>query len=430
MNLLTTLLWWGMVAGLAGFGMLLLALYLRGAFRKRVTYHIVEAPSTHDERFPHILEGLSGSLDTSGDPTDFWVEADAIFGARLAAIRKAQENIQFETFYMTPGRRADEFADALIERARAGVHVQFLVDKNGSNKLKDDYWDRLRQGGVEVRFFRCFTWRSPLDYFSRTHRKLLIIDGQCALVGGAGISDDWDGRREIGDAAPWLDFEIRFEGHVVGVLAGIFMQDWSAEGGALDLGRDIFREARNSQGPLMYVTTGSFSIESSPIKMLFHVSIHAARQRVWIASPYFLPEPSTRRALLDACKRGVDVRVLTMGPANDRGAVYKAARESYAELIEGGIQIFEYQPAMMHAKAILVDDGWASTGSANFDPLSFFHNNELNVSDADQRTRRHLDAFFDRAFSRSEQVTMAAWQRRPLGDKLIGKAVASFRMIF
>lgn len=430
MNWWTTILWWVLLAGAAGFGFLLLALWMRGAFAERTIYRIQNPPSTKDERFPHILEGLSNTLDTSGRPTDFWAEADAIFEARLAAIAKARDTIQFETFYMTPGRRADAFAKALGERAQAGVKVQFLVDQNGSNKLDQDYWERLRASGVELRFFRCFSWRSPLDYFSRTHRKILIIDGVCALVGGAGVSDDWDGRPEIGDGTSWRDFEIRFEGQVVGVLAGIFMQDWSAAGGELDLTHDIFREAKEEQGPTLFVTSGTYGVQLSAMKMLFHVSIKAARQRVWIASPYFLPEPSTRRALLDACRAGVDVRVLTMGPANDRGLVYKAGREAYEDLLRGGVAIYEYQPAMMHAKAILVDDDWMSTGSANFDPLSFFHNNELNISHKDPFIRDHLDRFFRASFEKSNEVTLDEWKRRPLPDRVIGKALQFFRMVF
>ncbi|MNS40820.1 putative cardiolipin synthase YwiE [compost metagenome] len=430
MGWIFTLLSWAALAAAVGLGLVVLALYLRGAFRKRVMFDFRDAPSTKDDRFPHILEGLSGTLDSTGEATDFWVEADAIFGARLAAIAKAQETIQFETFYMTPGRRADTFADAMIERAQAGVKVQVLVDHNGVNQLPQPYWKRLRDGGVEVRFFRRFSWRSPLDYFSRTHRKLLIIDGQCALVGGAGVSDDWDGRSEIGDKGPWRDFEVRYEGHVVGVLAGIFVRDWSAEGGELDLGQDIFRESRAPDGPMMFVTAGSYGIEASAMKMLFHISIKAARQRVWIASPYFMPEPSTRRVLIEAAQAGVDVRVLTMGRSNDRTYVYQAGREAYEDLLRGGIQIFEYAPAMMHAKAILVDDDWMSTGSANFDPLSFFNNNELNVSHGSPAMREHLEAFFQESFERSDCITLEAWQRRPLVDRLVGKTLQAFRMVF
>ncbi|MFN3432018.1 MAG: phospholipase D-like domain-containing protein [Candidatus Sericytochromatia bacterium] len=425
-----TLLTWAVLAGAVGLGLGLLALYLRGAFRKRVMFDFRDPPSTQDDRFPHILEGLSGTLDSTGKTTDFWVEADAIFEARLSAIAKAEDTIQFETFYMTPGRRADAFADALIERAQAGVKVQVLVDHNGSNKLSEPYWKRLRDGGVALRFFRRFSWRSPLDYFSRTHRKLLIVDGRCALVGGAGISDDWDGRPEIGDTAPWRDFEVRYEGHVVGVLAGIFVRDWSSQGGELDLGQDIFREARAPEGPMMFVTAGSYGIEASAMKMLFHISIKAARRRVWIASPYFMPEPSTRKVLIDACKAGIDVKVLTMGRCNDRAYVYQAGREAYEELLRGGVELYEYTPAMMHAKAILVDDDWMSTGSANFDPLSFFNNNELNVSHGSPVMREHLEAFFQESFARSEHVTLETWQHRPLVDRVVGKTLQAFRMIF
>lgn len=418
------------LAVVAGGALLLAPLWFSGAFRERVRFNIQDAPRTCDERFPYLLEGLSGSLDTTGTPTGFWVEADAIFGARLEAIRNARVLVQLETFHMTPGRRADQFAEAMIERARAGVRVQFLADHFGVKEMPRAYWRRLRDGGVEVRFYSRFTWRAPLDYFARTHRKLLIVDGRAAYIGGAGISDKWDGRPAHGDKAPWRDFELRFEGHIVSVLAGIFMQDWSAEGGALDLGCDIFAEARDQEGPQLYVTTGSHSIESSALKMLFLVSIMAGTRRVWIASPFFLPEPGTRQALVYVAGRGVDVRILTMGPANDHPMAYRAAREAYGELLEGGVHIYEYQPAMMHAKALLVDDSWLSTGSTNFDPLSFFHNNELNVSHNTDLIREDLERFFDESFARSDEMTLEEWKTRPWTDRVMGKTMMRFRSIF
>jgi cardiolipin synthase len=424
------LLWLGPLSVVGAIALARMALWARGVFRERPRMDIQNPPRSDDERFPYLLEGLSGSLDTTGTPTGFWVEAEAIFGARLDAIRGAKQLVQLETFHMTPGRRADQFAEALIDRARAGVRVHFLADDFGVKAMPESYWRTLREGGVEVRFYSRLTWRAPLDYMARTHRKLLLVDGKFAYIGGAGISDKWDGHGPHGNGAPWRDFEIRYEGHIVGVLAGIFMQDWSAEGGTLDLDARVFHEARDIEGPQLYVTTGSHTIESSSLKMLFLVSILAGTRRVWIASPFFLPEPGTRAAMVRAAKAGVDVRILTMGPINDHPLAYRASREAYGELLMGGVTVYEYQPAMMHAKALLVDDSWVSAGSTNFDPLSFFHNNELNVSHNTVAMRAELEAFFEESFKRSDPMTLDEWHARPWGDRLVGRTMMLFRSMF
>jgi cardiolipin synthase len=164
--------------------------------------------------------------------------------------------------------------------------------------------------------------------------------------------------------------------------------------------------------------------------MLFLVSILAGTRRVWIASPFFLPEPGTRHAMVYAASRGVDMRILTMGPVNDHPLAYRASREAYGELLEGGVSVYEYQPSMMHAKALIVDDSWVSAGSTNFDPLSFFHNNELNVSHNTRAMHAELEAFFEESFAASDQMTLAEWRDRPWLDRMIGRAMMHFRSIF
>jgi cardiolipin synthase len=189
-----TLLWWvggGCLTAVIG---VLVILYFRGTFRDRIEYKVKNVPSPSDARFPLALASLSNSVVTSGHSTNFWLESDEINTARLEAIRSAKHTIHFETFFMTPGRRANDFAAAIAEKAQAGVEVQVIVDKYGVKTLPQRYWNRLKAAGVEIRFFNAFNWRAPIDYFARSHRKLLIIDDEFALIGGAGISDYWDGR--------------------------------------------------------------------------------------------------------------------------------------------------------------------------------------------------------------------------------------------
>lgn len=436
--------------GIAGLGLGVGGLlYLHGVFRKRLTFGMRNIPHPGEPRFLVALEGLSGSTGTTGRMTGFWREAEQIYSARLAAIRRAQDTIHFETFFMTPGRRADEFADALLERAAAGVSVLVIVDAYGVGKLDERYWERLSEGGVKVQRFRQFSWASPLDYLARTHRKLLLIDGRYAYLGGAGVSDWWDGNPEIGDTAPWRDLEIRLEGPIVNLLEGMFLQNWACTGNELDLNDSLFpdttvtiehapidvepaeeAEPRRLNNHPYVITSGTFSLENSAPRMMYLLSLMGARERVWIASPYFLPDDNTIERLKAMCKQGVEIKVMTMGPATDRPYVHTAAQALYEELLAAGVEIYEYQPAMMHAKLIFVDDCWVSTGSANFDHMSFFNNDELNVSSADPALVAEVRDFFEESLPRCRRVTEQDLADGGRLKRLEGRFWLAFKKLF
>ncbi|WP_416668984.1 phospholipase D-like domain-containing protein [Egbenema bharatensis] len=420
------LLWWfgGGILALLLLG--LTYLYLRGVLRQEPEYTIENVPSLDDPRFPLTLIGLTDATAADGVLTGFWADVDEIYAARIEAIQQAEQLIQFETYFMTEGRRADEFAEALVERANTGVTIQLLLDHEGTSDLPDEYWQRLRDAGIEVRFFREFDWRAPLEYNSRTHRKLLLIDGQQVLIGGAGVSDYWDGRSEQGDTAPWLEFEVRYEGEIASLLQGKFLQNWAYSGGAIDLEGNVFQAQEGDGGVPMYITDDTSALNESYIRMLFQVSFLAAQERIWIGSPYFIPDPNTRRALTEARERGVDVRVLTMSDANDKPLIRYTSRELYGDLLQAGVEICEYQPSMMHAKFTLIDSDWISAGSANFDPRSYFHNDELNVSSSHPQLIANIDQFFTSALNDSNCLTYEEWQNRPWNQRLSGQ----FGLIF
>lgn len=214
----------GSLLGLLIFGVIVSALsflYLNGNFRKGRPYQLkgIAAIAPH---FAETIASMSDSLITQGAATQFWSDIDAIQTARLRLMEKAQHLIQFETFIMTPGQRSAAFADVLKRKAQAGVQVQLLVDSYGAKSLPDAYWNELQAVGVEVRYFNPFTMRSPLDYLRRNHRKLLVVDQQIAMVGGAGIADRWDGKDQHPGEVPWYDFEVEWQGNVVGLLVGFF----------------------------------------------------------------------------------------------------------------------------------------------------------------------------------------------------------------
>ena len=371
--------------------------------------------------FAPTVASLSSSLMARGRTTGFWYRVDEIYAARLAAVRSAKRTVHFETYFMTPGKRADAFAQALMERARAGVRVCFIADAQGTLGMPRAYWKRLRVAGVEVRFYNPWDPLQPWRYNTRTHRKILTVDGEVALTGGTGVSDHWDGP----PGGPWSDAEVRLEGPVVAAFEGVFAQHWTAVGGVADLGPEVF-QPEEDHGVRMLVTPSGPQNLGSPLRTLYHMSLRAARQRIWIASPYFLPTRSESAALARARKRGLDVRVLSVGPVNDQPLTRLAVQEHACDLVAAGVKVLEYQPAMMHAKVMLIDDRWVVTGSANFDPRSFFHNDELTVASNDPRLAAFAAAYFEDAFARSKPLGAAELAGRDAWSTAQGRAIRAF----
>ena len=429
-------LWWLLVASLIISLIIFIGFYLRGAFRDRLQYRVENPPDPEDEHFPITLASITNAFVTKGTVTDFWHEANQIQNARLAAIEQAQHTINFETFFMTPGQRANDFAAAIAAKASEGVRVRLIVDSYGTKDISARYWDRLQKSGVEVSFFNSFKWKAPLDYAGRTHRKLLLIDSQFGLVGGAGISDLWDGIEKSDDTQPWLDVEVKITGEIIAILEGVFSQHWTFDDGVADLSsakstgeRQDQKEDEASADKLMLVIPGANPrINFSPIRTFKYNSIIAARQRIWLASPYFLPDDNSIDLLIAAKQKGLDVRILTTSKRSDKKPVYYASFEHYGRLLKGNVEIYEFQPSMIHAKMLLIDDLWATTGSANFDPRSFCHNEELDLCSAQPKLVEGIKTTFEKGFEQSQQITYSEWQKRSLiKHRILGNIVDFFQ---
>lgn len=478
------LFFWLLVGFVALAAVILLSLYIRGAFQWQPLVRIERSLAPQDPRFLTVVKSLTRSQETTGHFIGFWHSADGsaddIQKARLSAIQSARCSIQFETFMMTPGRRANDFAAAIAQKAAEGVSVQMLVDQWGTRSLSERYWQKLRAAGVQIVFFNSFDWRAPANYAGRTHRKLLLIDSNLALTGGAGISDLWDGTEKSDDTQPWLDIEAAVTGNVVNVLSAIFQSHWQghrlhqSKASAIDMGvvyPDLSRPARPNSSALtaadttfdfdrdavfdrtekartekartertrtekaeteraahktaILVTPGTRpSYRDSSLEMLKQTLIACARQRLWLSSPYFLPNRSSRHLLIAAQQSGVDVRILTTSDRSDKKPVYYASYEMYGPLLKAGIKIFEYQPSMLHAKMLIVDDDWVNTGSANFDYRSFLHNDELDLMTSDQTLIKKVEAVFKAGFEQSDQIGLRQWQRRSwLKHRILGNIV-------
>lgn len=427
-NTIFSLLWWLFIALVIVSLVLLVGFYFKGAFRDRVKYQADCVPDPKEPRFAATLSSITNSFITKGRVTDFWAEPALIQQARLDAIKKAQHTIDFETFFMTPGKRADDLAVALAERATAGVKIRLIVDSYGTKNISQQYWQRLQAVGIEIVFFNSFKWKAPLDYAGRTHRKLLLVDSKFALVGGAGISDLWDGQEKDDDTQPWLDIEMSLAGEIVLLLEGIFSQHWTYGGGTANLVREKLPSSAK-EDYLMLVTPGANpQYRFSPIKALKYNSIISARKRIWLASPYFLPDLNSQELLVAAKKQGLEVKILTTSKRSDKKPVYYASYEHYGRLLQGGVEIYEYQPSMIHAKMLLIDDHWVITGSANFDPRSFDHNEELDIVSSQAELVENIKRVFETGFAQSKQVTLAEWQQRSWWrHRLLGNIVNFFQ---
>ncbi|MCC0179738.1 cardiolipin synthase B [Waterburya agarophytonicola K14] len=428
-NILSSLLWWLFIALIVISLILLVGFYFQGAFRDRVEYQVDCPPNPKDALFAPTLASITNSFITQGIVTDFWAEPDLIQQARLDAVSKAEYTIDFETFFMTPGKRADDFAVAIAERAAAGVKIRLIVDSYGTKDISPKYWQRLQASGIKLSFFNSFKWKAPLDYAGRTHRKLLLIDSQVALVGGAGISDLWDGTEKSDDRQPWLDVEMRLEGDIILYLAGVFSQHWTYGGGKANLNREQqATSVKDKQYPMLVTPGANPQYRFSPIKALKYNSIICATNRIWLASPYFLPDPNSQDLLIAAKQKGLDVRILTTSKRSDKKPVYYASYEHYGKLLRGGVEIYEYQPSMTHAKMLLIDDRWTITGSANFDPRSFDHNEELDLASSQPELVNGTKNVFENGFAQSKIITYSEWKQRSWWrHRILGNLVDFFQ---
>ncbi|EDX87032.1 Phospholipase D active site motif domain protein [Synechococcus sp. PCC 7335] len=452
MGLVINILLWLLLIAIAAVATLLVGLYIRGAFRWRPLFYVRQAIAPQHPQFPLILKSLTESLATHGQVVDFWDTAAEIQQARIEAIRRARHSIQFETFMMTPGKRTNDFAEEIARKAIEGVSVQLLVDTFGTRSLPRRYWQHLRSAGVQIVFFNPFDWRAPANFAGRTHRKLLIIDNEQALIGGSGISDLWDGIEKSDDTKPWLDIEMMLVGEVVSVLSATFQLHWQGhrikredeKTGKLEPGVTIINMDRicpvvdadplpstkrlsndKKESSTILVTPGTKpNYRDSSVEVLKQTLVACAQKRVWLSSPYFLPNKSTRQILITAKKAGVDVRILTTSDRSDKKPVYYASYEVYGSLLRAGIKIFEYQPSMLHAKMLLLDNHWANTGSTNIDYRSFLHNDELDIVTDSALLIEKIEQAFEKGFAQSKQISLRQWRNRSLlKHRVLGNVV-------
>jgi cardiolipin synthase A/B len=346
-----------------------------------------------------------------------------IFPAMLGAISNAQRSITFENFIWRSGRLSDRFINALTERARAGVKVHCIVDGFGALKLKSADKKRLRDGGVQLRIF------SPiglnfLKWNHRTHRKTLVVDGKVAFIGGICIADEWDGNAE--SHAVWRDVEFQVQGPVVSQIQSIFMDNWIRTSSEVLHGPDYFPRLEPAGESVAHAFKSGPKDGAENARLLYLYSIAAARKNIRISHSYLVPDNLAIGMLVAAAQRGVKIEIITPG-AIDANVVRRAARSRWDEMMKVGIEFYEYQPAKLHNKIMIVDDVWVTGGSINFDDRSFRINDEGNINVYDAAfAKRQIEVFEDDK-AHSIRIEPAKFRKRPWIERLYESFCALFR---
>jgi cardiolipin synthase len=380
----------------------------------QVTLKVRSDAGASEPRHPAYIAGLVGSDLTYGNDYDVLTNGDQIFPPMLEAIQGAKRRISIETYIYESGIVADKFTAALEEAAHRGVRVNMVVDSVGGSGMKKEDIQRLKNAGCRISEFNSPTWYSLEEVNYRTHRKILVVDGEIGFTGGVGFADHWLGHAQ--DKEHWRDTQIRMRGPIVRLLEAGFYENFIETAGEvtpeLD---DVPRELH--QGGASMLIRSSPTGGSNDLKRLYLLAIASARHTVDITSPYFVIDESSDWAFRDAVARGVKVRILVEGDITDAMAVKYASRQAYDHLLALGIEIYEYQPTMMHTKTFVVDGIWSMFGSANFDNRSLELNDELNVAVSSAPLAARFLEDFDKDLRSSSRLDLQQWRRRSTLEK-------------
>jgi cardiolipin synthase len=403
-------------------------------------------PGAEDPAFCRTVELLAGSPLHPGHTVEVMTCGDELYPQLWRELRAARRSITLQLYYCQPGRMADEFAEIITDRARSGIPVLFLRDAFGSSPLPEEYFARLEAAGVRVAAFRPTRWYELHKVPQRSHIRVVVVDGHIGYTGGFGLDDKWFGDGRHRDQ--WRDSTVRFTGPAVRQLQATFAAGWAEATGDLLTGDHFFALEEGERGdPLALPPEGdatpahprgsaeagllhaSPTLGSTSAERFMALSIAAARRTLYISNSYFVPDHDFRAMLVRAARRGVDVRILMPDRHSDVRSTYFAGRANLRELLTGGVRVFEYCPAMMHAKSLVVDGIWSAVGTMNFDNRSLAFNDETMLMVHDRAVAERMLDVFRRDLEQSSEVTLEAFDRRPRTDRLLERGAAALARI-
>ena len=388
---------------------------------KRSAYQYDHPFAVADSAFRRSLDGFGNTM-VGGNRAEILNNGDEIVAGMIGAIREAKRTVNLESYIFKNDKAGGIFTDALSEAARRGVEVRVLVDGTGSSRV-GPLLERMKKAGVKAYVFHPIRLWSLYKIGRRTHRKILVVDGTVSFTGGFCIADDW-----LGDARnpkEWRDMMVRATGPVSAQMQAIFSEDWTYTSGEILAGDKFYPRiapAGDVEAQGIKVSRGD---SSSLAKILYFLAIESARKSIHIQNAYFVPDAQIREALVQAARRGVDVRIMIPGKHIDMPFVRMASRIHYGELLTGGVKIFEYNRTMMHNKDAVVDGLFSTIGSINFDARSLRENEEESLVFYDRDFAARLEATFEADEKSCAEVTYARWKRRSFLQR-IGELVSVF----
>lgn len=372
---------------------------------------------------------IVGSPLVVGNKVDLLVDGPTTYDSMFAAINNSKDHINLETYIIEDDEIGRRFADLLISKQRSGVQVNLVYDSVGSISTPKEFFKPLQESGVNVLEFNPvnpLNARKGWQVSRRDHRKLLIVDGQVAFVGGINISSVYSSgsfgrsRPATGDQ-PWRDTHLRMAGPVVGEFQKLFIATWSQQKGAPLAPRDYFPEPAGKGNEVVRAIGSSPEEPYSQIYATLLSAINSAETQVFLTNAYFVPDPQLLAALKEAVQRGVDVRLLLPGKT-DSTMVFYASRSYYDELLSAGVKIYERQDSLLHAKTALIDGVWSTVGSTNLDWRSFLNNQEINAVLLGQDFGAQMQAMFEKDLESSRLVTLEAWRKRSISARIKERA--------
>jgi cardiolipin synthase len=384
-------------------------------WREPKTHLSVKNPGDLNALLPSIVGLTQASLD-GGNRAVVLENGDGFFPPLIADIDRARESVHLESYIWWKGDVCDQLARALANAARRGVEVRVLVDASGGHKMTKENQQLMGRAGVKLASFHPFEVSNLGRLNNRDHRKVTIIDGRIAYIGGYGIAEEWSGHAQ--DKNHWRDTGLRVEGPIVNRMQGAFSENWIEQTGEIIAGEKYFPHTApvgTTQAHLAYTSpTGSIS----SVQVLYYLGIEAARHEIIIQNPYLLPDENSIAAIRDAVRRGVVVRIMVPATSTtDSPVVQHASHHQFGTLLKAGAHVYEYDKTLLHQKVMIVDGVWSCLGSTNFDSRSFNLNDEISIATLDPQIAAQLRAAFDDDLRHAHERHLDEWSHRPFWHK-------------
>jgi len=367
----------------------------------------------HSEDYAHLVARIDTGPFHCGDRIDVFHAGPDAFAAVQKAIEEAQTEVLVETYILKDDDTGQGLLHLLARAVKRGVKVRVLADAAGSWSTKRRFWRQMESHGIKTRLFHPLIGRFR-DLLLRDHRKIIVVDRRIAFTGGMNIGNEYGSSRSIESGTAWRDSHVRIEQSSAWEMAVVFNEGWVRAGGAPL--RFSAYEATSAVSPRVMVLDSRSGRGHQETASILAVTMAAARKRLWVTNAYFAPHPGVLQRMCRAARRGVDVRLLLPGKS-DMPLVRRAGHGSYATLLASGVRVFEYQPAMLHAKTLVVDDYVSMIGSSNLDYRSYYFNAECNVLILDPEIGQGMARTFTEDLSCSQEITADAWRQRSWARK-------------